>query len=202
MILRVREPANDARSAALDVFAAGRFLAAAGIASPRVWFTGDHRHRDPRVTAVVETWTRGIAVLPLDGSDARKGAVATATAIGMRAVDGPNAGPEDGLIIDGRRAAARFALGIDPDETVELVLRETDPNALHDRILAFDAHLEADVSRRNRLILADLGAHGRQLTEPMVGAIVHPLVLIELRQPNPRLISVARIAADTVVEAG
>jgi len=31
---------------------------------------------------------------------------------------------------------------------------------------------------------------------------VHPLVLIELRQPNPRLIGVARIAADAVIEAG
>jgi hypothetical protein len=170
MILRVRPPANDARSAALDVFAAARSLAAAGIASPRVWFTSDDRHRDPRVTAVVEAWTRGVAVMPVDGSEARKGAVATAAAIGMRAVDGSNADPEDGLVLDGRRAAARFALGIDPDETVELVLRETEPGAMHDRIVAFDARLEDDAPRRHRLILADLGVHGRQFMEPMVEA--------------------------------
>ena len=149
---------------------------------------------------MVEPWTRGVAVMPIDGGEARKAAIATAAAIGMRAVDGSNAGPEDGLILDGRRAAARFALGIDADETVELVLHETDPAAMHDRIVAFDAHIEEGTPRRYRLILADLGEHGR-LTEPMVGAIVHPLVLIELRQPNPRVISIARTAADTVVEA-
>ena len=202
MILRVRQAANDARSAALDVFAAARFLAAAGIPAPQVWLTPDDQHRDPRVTAVVDAWTRGVAVVPIDGSDARKGAVATASAIGLRAVDAPPAGSDAGKALDGRRAAARFALGIDPDERVELILRETEPVAMHDRIAAFDARVAEDAPHRHRLILADLGAHGRQLTEPMVGAIVHPLVLIELRQPNPRLISVARIAADAVIEAG
>lgn len=206
MILRVRQVANEARSAALDVFAAARFLAAADIESPQVWLTADDRHRDPGVRAVVEAWARGIAVVPIDGNEASKGATATVSAIGARAVDGARAGDaargtEGERAIDGRRAAARFALGIDPDETVELILRETDPGAMGDRLAAFDARIAENAPRRHRLILADLGAHGRRFSEPMVGAIVHPLVLIELRQPDARLIGVARIAADTVIEA-
>ena len=200
MILRVRPAAHDARSAALDVFGAARFLAAAGIADPRIWLTADEQHRDPRVTAVVEAWSRSIAVVPIESGDARKGALSTAAAIGARSVDPARLADQPRTVLDGRRAAARFALGIDPDERVELVLREADPTAMTARIAAFDERIAADPGRRQRLILADLGSHGRRLSEPMVGAIVHPLVLVELRQPDPRLIAVARAAADAVIE--
>jgi hypothetical protein len=52
-----------------------------------------------------------------------------------------------------------------------------------------------------RLVLADLVEHGSRLSDPMVAAILHPLVLVELRR-DPATLDLLRLAADEIVEAG
>jgi hypothetical protein len=200
MILRRRDAAHGARAAALDVFAAARFLAAAGVAPPRVWVERTADDVDPRRTSAVAAWSLGIAVVATSTREARDAAVATATAIGATLVDARAlAGPDPSDGYDGKRLAARHALGIDPDEVVEVVLGAPAATGLDDRLADFDARSAADPSVRHRLILADLPDTGPRLSPAMVSAIVHPLVMIDLRRPDPRLIGLARAAADEVV---
>jgi hypothetical protein len=200
MILRRRDAANGARAAALDVFAAARFLAAAGVTPPRVWVERTDDDVDPRRKSAVDAWSLGIAVVATSTREARDAAVATAAAIGATLVDARSlAGPASTGDYDGKRLAARHALGIDPDEAVELVIGAPAATDLDGRLAAFDERSAADPSVRRRLILANLSDTGSQLSPAMVSAIVHPLVMIDLRRPDPRLLGLARAAADEVV---
>ena len=48
-------------------------------------------------------------------------------------------------------------------------------------------------------MLADLVNHGARLSDAMVAAILHPLVLVQLRRDPPTL-DLLRLAADEIVE--
>jgi hypothetical protein len=200
MILHRRGAPHDPRGAALDVMAAARFLAAAGIAPPRLWLERTHDDADPRRAAAVDAWSLGIAVVPTASREAHKAAIATATAIGATVLDARSvAGPGGSGPLDGKRLAARHALGLYPDDHVELVLGTAATADLGGRLADFDARSAADPAVRHRLILADLPDSGPQLSPAMVSAIVHPLVLVDLRPPDPRLMRLARAAADAVI---
>ncbi len=200
MILRRRDAAHSARGAALDVFAAARFLSAAGVSPARLWVERTAGDLDPRRTSAVDAWSLGIAVVPTSTSEARDAAVATATSIGATLVDARSvAGPDTSGGFDGRRLAARHALGLHPDDVVELVIGAPAGDDLDGRLADFDERSAADPSVRHRLILANLPDTGPRLSPAMVSAIVHPLVMIDLRRPDKRLLALTRAAADAVV---
>jgi hypothetical protein len=103
---------------------------------------------------------------------------------------------------DGARLAARHELGLWPDEHVVAVLHaDGDPAALQARLEAFDRALAEEPATARRLILADLVGHGPALSAPMLAAILHPLVLVEVRRDQVTL-ELLRYAADEVVETG
>jgi hypothetical protein len=199
VILRRRTPANDPRGAALDVLAAARFLAAAGVTPPRLSVELTDADVDPRGISAVDAWSLGIAVVAAASAEARDAAIATAEAIGATVVDAADAGPAGSGALDGGRLAARHALGLYPDDSVELALGAIAASDLDARLADFDARSAADPSVRRRLILADLPDTGPRLSPAMVSAVVHPLVLVDLRRPDPALIGLARAAADVVV---
>jgi hypothetical protein len=97
------------------------------------------------------------------------------------------------------RRAARFEVGLEPDETVELVLGAAALRDLGERLAALDATLAADPTPR-RLVLAGLPDHSPELTPDLVAAIVHPQVLVESEPSDAALLAILRRAADEIVE--
>ena len=200
MILRRRNAPHDPRGAALDVVAAARFLAAAGVGPPRIWVDRSDDDPDPRRHAAVRAWSHGVAVVPVGSREARDAAIATATAIGATLIDARMLAGGDGPgPFDGKRFAARHALALYPDDVVELVLGDAATTDLETRLADFDARSAAEPTVRRRLILADLPIAGPQISPALVSAIVHPLVLVDLRRPEARLIGLAKAAADEVI---
>jgi hypothetical protein len=204
MILRERGIARDAAAAALDTTAALRFLAAAGVTAPRLWVAVPPRWRRAADAAAgsTEAWSRGVAVVRVAGRRAERAAIETAASAGATATteEPTQAGgdPTTG-ILDGARLAARFEVGLFPDEVVELVLDHTGTTGLEARLEAFDRQLAAAATPR-RLVLAGMPEHGPHLSAALVAAIVHPLVLVELTRSDAALLTLLRRAADEVVE--
>ena len=203
MNLTTRGVAADAGAAALAMTAAVRALEVAGVDRPAVWIA----HGKGRFDSTA-AWDHGIALVRVDGAAADDAARAVADAIGIRVVrsatDLGRLGPSRG---DGTRLAARHELGLWPDERVTVVLgADRDEAALTARLEAFDgAGVDAPGAsdpepRPQRLVLADLADHGPRLSEPMIRAILHPLILVELRR-DPATLELLRYAADEVVEA-
>jgi len=195
--LAPRGVASDAASAAFAMTAALRMLEAAGVDPPAVWIA----HGRGRFDATA-AWDHGIALVRVDGMAADDAARAVADAVSVRVVrsasDLGRLGPSRG---DGARLGARHELGLWPDERVVVVLKaDRDVEALAGRLAAFDERLTAGPDVPRRLVLADLLEHGPRLSEPMVAAILHPLVLVELRRDPPTL-DLLRFAADEIVEA-
>jgi hypothetical protein len=198
MNLRRRGAARDPGTAALDTTAALRFLASTGASPARLWVddrTAEHVSLDRERAAA---WSAGVAVVRVGGPAAREAAIATAAAAGVEAVTTPP-GASDTAVPDrdGPRFAARFDLGLWPDETVEVVFGAEALSGLTDRLAAFDSRLAADPAPR-RLVLAGLAEHGPKLSSDLVAAIVHPQVLVELRPSGPAVVALLRQAADTV----
>ena len=191
MNLRRRGIAADAASAALDVMAAGRFLAGMGIAEGRIGvYEADSKGGG-------DAWTQGIGVVRVSGSGVRDAALDTAASVGIAvSTEEPDAG-----VPGGDRLAARFELGLWPDESVELVLGPAALRGLEARLAAFDASLAEDPTPR-RLVLAGLPGHGPALGPELVAAIVHPQVLVESEPSDAALLDLLRAAADVVVEDG
>lgn len=197
MNLVTRGVASDAGSAALAMTAAVRILEAAGVESPAVWIA----HGKGRFDATA-AWDHGIALVRVDGMDADNAARAVADAVDVRVVrsasDLGRLGPGRG---DGARLGARHELGLWPDERVVVVLHaDRDVAALEARLATFDERVAAEPHAPRRLVLADLVEHGPRLSEPMTAAILHPLVLVEVRR-EPATLDLLRLAADEVVEA-
>jgi hypothetical protein len=206
MILRRRVAATDARSAALDVFATARFLASAGVSAPRLWIDETDDGRDPLHPDVVRAWSAGIGVVAVTGEAARDAAVATATALGATVVEGPATEPIDDATaplerptsFDGRRLAARHALGLDPSDPVEVMLGGTASPGLATRLADLDAAATTGTGRR-RLIVTGRADRTARISTELISAIVHPLVLVDLQGADGELDGLARIAADEVV---
>jgi hypothetical protein len=197
MNLVIRGVATDGSSAALAMTAAVRILEAAGVESPAVWIA----HGKGRFDATA-AWDHGIALVRVDGMEADNAARAVADAVDVRVVrsasDLGRLGPGRG---DGARLGARHELGLWPDERVVVVLHaDRDVAALEARLATFDERVAAEPDAPRRLVLADLVEHGPRLSEPMTAAILHPLVLVELRREAATL-DLLRLAADEVVEA-
>ncbi|HEV8696390.1 MAG TPA: hypothetical protein VGQ89_01755 [Candidatus Limnocylindrales bacterium] len=196
MNLAPRGVASNATSAAIAMTAALRTLEAAGVYPPAVWVA----HGRGRFDATA-AWDHGIALVRVEGMEADNAARAVADAVNVRVVrsasDLGRLGPSRG---DGARLGARHELGLWPDERVAVVLRaDRDVDALAVRLAAFDERLVAERDVPQRLVLADLLDHGPRLSEPMVAAILHPLVLVELRRDTATL-DLLRLAADEIVE--
>jgi hypothetical protein len=197
MNLVTRGVASDGSSAALAMTAAVRILEAAGVESPAVWIA----HGKGRFDATA-AWDHGIALVRVDGMEADNAARAVADAVHVRVVrsasDLGRLGPGRG---DGARLGARHELGLWPDERVVVVLHaDRDVAALEARLATFDERVAAEPDAPRRLVLADLVEHGPRLSEPMTAAILHPLVLVEVRREAATL-DLLRLAADEVVEA-
>lgn len=198
MNLGRRGVATDAPSAALAMTATLRAIEAAAITSPAVWIAHGTASFDARAA-----WDHGIALMRVDGAEAEASARAVADAVGARvitrAADLGQLGEARG---DGARLAARHDLGLWPDEHVVVVLGlDRDPEALADRLDAFDRQLASEPETPRRLILADHVGHGPPLSEPLVQAILHPHVLVEVERDLSTL-ELLRYAADEVLEAG
>jgi hypothetical protein len=197
MNLAPRGVASEAGAAAIAMTAALRLLDAAGVQSPAVWIA----HGRGRFDATA-AWDHGIALVRVDGMAADNAARAVADAVNVRVVrnasDLRRIGPSRG---DGARLGARHELGLWPDERVEVVLRaDRDVEALAAGLAAFDERLATERDVPRRLVLADLADHGPRLSEPMIAAILHPLVLVELRRDAATL-GLLRLAADEIIEA-
>ncbi len=204
MILRHRGVARDPAVAALTTMAALRFLAATGIKTPRLW-VADPRQQGPSSDATADAaraWSRGVGVVRAEGRRAQQAAIDTATAAGVAAtpeVPAPAGDDPPAGTLDGVRLAARFEIGLFPDEIVELVLGHSATNDLEARLAAFDDQLEATPTPR-RLVLAGMPDHGPHLSAALVAAIVHPLVVVELTPSDAVTLNMLRLAADQVVE--
>jgi hypothetical protein len=199
MNLRMRGVLREPAAAALATMAAGRYLAAAGIGTRRIWVaesSGDPGGDDRRV---VDAWARGTAVLEVAGARAREAAVATAEAADLDVADDGRAGEAD-PVWDGEWLAARFAFDLWPDETVVVVTGPKALDGLADRLAAFDGALADDGTPR-RLVLAGLAEHGPRLAPDLVAAIVHPQVLVELRPSDDRMLAALARAADELIDA-
>jgi hypothetical protein len=197
MNLVIRGVASDGSSAALAMTAAVRILEAAGVESPAVWIA----HGKGRFDATA-AWDHGIALVRVDGMEADNAARAVADAVDVRVVrsasDLGRLGAGRG---DGARLGARHELGLWPDERVVVVLHaDRDAAALEARLATFDERVAAEADVPRRLVLADLVEHGPHLSAPMTAAILHPLVLVEVRR-EPATLDLLRLAADEVVEA-
>ena len=207
MILHIRRAAADARSAALDVFAAMRFVAALGADPPRLAVDpGDDRDHPLRPRAI-EAWSAGTALVGVAGNEARDAAVATAAAVGAELVDPATSAAafatargDASRVLDGRRLAARYALGIGPDEIVELAIVDATAGEIGRRLTAFDDRSTAMPAVRRRSIIIARGDRRLAISEELIAAIVHPLVLVELSHQATAALELARIAADEVIE--
>jgi hypothetical protein len=196
--LAPRGVATDAGAAAIAMTAALRTLEAAGVDPPAVWIA----HGRGRFDATA-AWDHGIALVRVDGMAADNAARAVADAVNVRVVrSASDLGRLGAARGDGARLGARHELGLWPDERVGVVLRaDRDAEALAARLAAFDERLAAEPDVPRRLVLADLVDHGPRLSDAMIAAILHPLVLVELRR-EPATLDLLRLAADEVVEAG
>jgi hypothetical protein len=199
--LRRRGAARDPGTAALDTTAALRFRAAIAPTdgSPaRLWVEDRSGSQADHERERAAAWSAGVAVVRVGGPGARSAAISTAAAAGVQAITAPPAlEPVAAAAPAGARLAARFDLGLWPDERVEVVLGADALMGLADRLAAFDALLAADPAPR-RLILAGLAEHGPKLSPDLIAAIVHPQVLVEIRPSGPDMVAVLRQAADTV----
>jgi hypothetical protein len=198
MNLVPRGVASDADAAAIAMTAALRTLDAAGVDAPSVWIA----HGRGRFDATA-AWDHGIALVRVDGMAADNAARAVADAVNVRVVrSASDLGRLGAARGDGARLGARHELGLWPDERIVVVLRaDRDPGALAARLVAFDERLGADRDVPRRLVLADLVEHGPGLSDPLVAAILHPLVLVEVRR-DPATLDLLRLAADEIVEGG
>lgn len=192
MNLAPRGIATDPASAALATTAALRTLEAAGVVAPAVWVA----HGTARFDSTA-AWDHGIALVRVDGPDAEAAALGVLRAVGARivraAADLGNVGGPRG---DGAWLAARYELGLWPDEQVEVALgADRHPAALADRLEAFDQELADDPATPRRLVLAALTAHRPPLSEPLIRAIVHPLTLVEVTRSDQALLDLIGVAS-------
>jgi len=190
-----RGVATNAATAAVATAAALRSLEAIGIETPAVWIA----HGTGKFDAAA-AWDHGIALVRVSGIDAESSARAVAQAAGARVVmsaaDLGRLGRSRG---DGARLAARHEFGLWPDEEVEVVLgADRHVPALTARLAAFDEMLAAEPDVPRRLVLAALTSHAPPLSEPMVRAILHPLTLVEVSQPDQATLDLIRVAASVV----
>ena len=192
MNLVLRGIATDATGAALAATGALRTLEAAGVAAPAVWVA----HGTARFDATA-AWDHGIALVRVNGAEAEAAALGVVRSVGARVVRaatdlGHIAGPRG----DGAWLAARYELGLWPDETVDVVLgADRHPAALADRVAAFDRELADDPGTPRRLVLAALTTHRPPLSEPMIGAILHPLTLVEVTRSDQALLDLIGVAS-------
>lgn len=197
MNLVVRGVAADPAAATLAAVAALRTLEAARVVGPAVWVA-----RGARFDATA-AWDHGIALVRVATAEAEAAAHEAIRAVGARVVlaatDLGHLGPPRG---DGARLAARHELGLWPDETVGVVLgADRDPEALTARLDDFDARLGDDPGTPRRFVLAGLTRHGPALSEPMLRAILHPFVLVEVAPSDETVLALLRAAADVVAPA-
>ena len=142
-ILHLRRASNDARTAALDVFAALR-AQPLGIQRPRLMADGTDDADHPLRPRAIRAWSAGVAVVDVADDEARDAARATAASVGAEAIDPMTfaepmaAAAEPSPHFDGRQLAARHALGIGPDETVDPAIGATAGSALGRLVAAFD----------------------------------------------------------------
>jgi hypothetical protein len=208
MILHLRRASDDARTAALDVFAALRAQAALGIQRPRLMVDATDDADHPLRPRAIRAWSVGVAVVGVADDEARDAALATAASVGAEVVDPMTltepmaAAAEPSPHLDGRQLAARHALGIGPDETVDLAIGATAGSALGRLVAAFDERSATDPTRRRRLIVVAPLAHRTAISAELISAIVHPLVLVDLAARGNAGLELAQLAADEVVEAG
>jgi hypothetical protein len=179
-------------SAALAATAALRTLEAAGVAAPAVWVAHGTAKFDSTAA-----WDHGIALVRVDGPEAEAAALGVVQAVGARVVraatDLGNVGGPRG---DGAWLAARYELGLWPDEKVDVLLgADRHPAALADRLGAFDQELADDPGTPRRLLLAALTTHRPPLSEPMIRAILHPLTLVEVTRSDQDLLDLIGIAS-------
>ena len=195
MNLVQRGIAADGASAALATTAALRTLEAARVTAPAVWVA----HGTTRFDATA-AWDHGIALVRVNGPEAEAAALDVVRAVGARVVraatDLGNVGAARG---DGARLAARYELGLWPDEEVDVVLgADRHPTTLAERLEAFDQELGAEPGVPRRLVLAALTAHQPPLSEPMIRAIVHPLTLVEVTRSDQALLDLIGVASGSV----
>jgi hypothetical protein len=196
--LAPRGVATDPASAALATTAALRTLEAAGVAAPAVWVA----HGTGRFDSTA-AWDHGIALVRVNGPEAEAAALGVVRAVGARivraAADLGNVGGPRG---DGAWLAARYELGLWPDEEVEVALgADRNPAALADRLEAFDQELAEDPTTPRRLVLAALTAHRPPLSEPLIRAILHPLTLVEVTRSDQALIDLIGVASGPGIAA-
>jgi hypothetical protein len=195
MNLIMRGIATNGASAALATTAALRTLEAARVTAPAVWIA----HGTARFDATA-AWDHGIALVRVNGSEAEAAALDVVGSVGVRVVraatDLGNVGGPRG---DGARLAARYELGLWPDEQVDVVLgADRHPAALAERLEAFDQELAAEPHVPRRLVLAALTAHQPPLSEPMIRAILHPLTLVEVTRSDQTLLDLIGVASGSV----
>ena len=184
--------ATDGASAALATTAALRTLEAARVTAPAVWVA----HGTTRFDATA-AWDHGIALVRVNGAEAEAAALDVVRAVGARVVraatDLGNVGAPRG---DGAWLAARYELGLWPDEKVDVVLgADRHPAALAERLDSFDQELAAEPGVPRRLVLAALTAHQPPLSEPMIRAILHPLTLVEVTPSDQALLDLIGVAS-------
>ncbi len=194
MNLVVRGAAAEPGTAAIAAAAAVRSLEAAGVDAPAVWVAQGERF------AATAAWDHGIALVRTATAAAQAAAQDVVRAVGARlvlsAADLGQLGRPRG---DGARLAARYELGLWPDELVAVVLgADRDPADLAARLDSLDDRLAADPATGRRLVLAGLSRHGPRLSEPMLRAILHPQVLVEVGRSHERTMVLLRTAADVV----
>jgi hypothetical protein len=192
MNLVQRGIATEAASAALAATAALRTLEAAGVAAPAVWVA----HGTARFDATA-AWDHGIALVRVNGPEAEAAALGVVRSVGVRVVraatDLGNVGGPRG---DGAWLAARYELGLWPDERVDVVMgADRHPAALADRLAAFDQELADDPGSARRLVLAALTTSRPPLSEPMIRAILHPLTLVEVTRSDQALLDLIGVAS-------
>jgi len=197
MNLVARGVAADPGAAALAATAALRSLEAAGVGAPAVWVA-----RGARFDATA-AWDHGIALVRVATAEAETAAHEAIRAVGARVVlAATDLGQLGSARGDGARLAARHEFGLWPDETVGVLLgADRDPAALATRLDDFDERLATDPETPRRFVLAGLTAHGPGLSEPMLRAILHPLVLVEVRPSDAETLAMLRAAADIVTPA-
>ena len=192
MNLVARGIATDAGGAARAAAAALRTLEAAGVVAPAVWVA----HGTARFDATA-AWDHGIALVRVSGPEAEAAALGVARAVGARVVrsatDLGNVGAPRG---DGAWLAARYELGLWPDEQVDVIMgADRSAALLADRLAAFDQELADDPGTPRRLVLAALTTHKPPLSEPMVRAILHPLTLVEVTRSDQALLDLIGVAS-------
>lgn len=192
MNLVPRGIATEAATGALAATAALRTLEAAGVAAPAVWVA----HGTARFDATA-AWDHGIALVRVNGPEAEAAALGVVRSIGARVVRAvTDLGHVGGPRGDGAWLAARYELGLWPDENVDVVLgADRHPGALADRLEAFDQDLADDAETPRRLVLAALTTNRPPLSEPMIRAILHPLTLVEVTPSDQALLDLIGVAA-------